>query len=162
MILHIHCPCSCMNPQHNKPFSPWHKIRMLHLVEPHSPLHLNCMLMLHTLSTQDQQLPNPLRPDSITLRTKISATLSLDPYTVHGMTTCSILHLTKTLCLCVFQIAKNKLRKPPSASPWYQGQSLLLYIHLQTIPRELSCWLVRFLSWSYPECHNHTWRLFWQ
>ena len=75
MILHIHCPCSCMNPQHNKPFSPWHKIRMLHLVEPHSPLHLNCMLMLHTLSTQDQQLPNPFHIAHQNFRNLITGSL---------------------------------------------------------------------------------------
>jgi hypothetical protein len=40
------------------------------------------MLMLHTLTTQNQQLANPLRPDPISLHTKISATLRLNPYIV--------------------------------------------------------------------------------
>ena len=49
---------------------------------------------------------------------------------------------------------------PPSTSPWYPEQPLLLQIHLQTISRGLSR-LASLLSWSSPAYCNHTWRLFW-
>jgi hypothetical protein len=61
-----------MNSQHNMPFLPWHKLRMLHLVKPHSPLHLKNTLTLHTLTTQqDQQRLAPLRPDPVNLQNQI-------------------------------------------------------------------------------------------
>ena len=77
---------------------------------------------------------------------------------MHGMTTHSLLHLTKTLAYLYFNqqrtclhqnTSQTRLRLFPSTSPWSHEKSPMLHHYLQAYPRELSQ-LASLLSWSSP------------
>ena len=74
-IQNIHGPYFCMNSQDNKLFPQKPILTMLHLINLHSPPPLNNMLILHNMTTQDQQLPCLLRQYLVALHTNIFATL---------------------------------------------------------------------------------------